>query len=84
MDYFAGLDVSLEKTHICVLDRDGAVVHQAIAASSPDAIAAALGELPACTRVVFETGRITPMLYHGLADSVCRSFASRAVRHTRR
>lgn len=25
MDYFAGLDVSLETTHICILDRDGTV-----------------------------------------------------------
>jgi hypothetical protein len=41
MDYFAGLDVSLEKTHICVLDRDGTGVHECTATSSPDAIAAA-------------------------------------------
>lgn len=68
MDYFAGLDVSLEKTHICVLDRDGAVVHQATAPSTPEAISAALGRVPACTRVVFETGRMAPMLYHGLAE----------------
>ncbi len=68
MDYYAGLDVSLEKTHICVLDRDGAVVHEATAPSSPAAIATALGEAPACTRVVFETGRMAPMLYHGLAE----------------
>ena len=26
MDYFAGLDVSLEKTHICVFDSDGTVI----------------------------------------------------------
>ena len=25
MDYFAGLDVSMEETHVCVVDRDGAV-----------------------------------------------------------
>ncbi len=30
MDYFAGLDVSLEKTHICVLDRDHAVVAEMV------------------------------------------------------
>ena len=41
MDYFAGLDISLEKTHICVLDHEGAVVHEAIAFSSPEAIAKA-------------------------------------------
>lgn len=68
MDYFAGLDVSLEKTRICVLDRDGMVVHEATALSSPDAIAAALAGAPECSRVVFETGRMAPMLYHGLVE----------------
>ena len=23
MDYFAGLDISMDETHICVLDREG-------------------------------------------------------------
>jgi transposase len=61
------LDVSLEKTHICVLDRDGTLVREVTAPTSPEAIAAALAEVPACVRVVFETGRMAPMLYHGLA-----------------
>ena len=26
MGYFAGLDVSLEDTHVCVVDRDGAIL----------------------------------------------------------
>jgi len=68
MEYFAGLDVSMEETHICVVDRDGAVVHEGKAISSPVSIAAALMEAPRCTRVVFETGRMAPMLYHGLAE----------------
>ncbi len=68
MDYYAGLDVSLEKTHICVLDREGMVVHEAEAASFPDAIMAELAAAPTCTRVVFETGRMAPMLYHGLVE----------------
>jgi hydroxymethylpyrimidine pyrophosphatase-like HAD family hydrolase len=51
-----------------VLDRDGTVVHEATAASSPEAITAALTASPQCTRVVFETGRMAPMLYHGLAE----------------
>lgn len=67
MEYFAGLDVSLETTHICVLDRDGTMVREMTAPTSPEAIAAALDEAPACMRVVFETGRMAPMLYHGLA-----------------
>lgn len=68
MEYFAGLDVSLEKTHICVLDREGTVVHETTAPSSPEAISMALAEAPTCTRVVFETGRMAPMLYHGLVE----------------
>ena len=68
MNYFAGLDVSLEKTHICVLDRNGTVVLETSSASTPEAISAALAGAPACRRVVFETGRMAPMLYHGLAD----------------
>ncbi|MBW4657009.1 MAG: IS110 family transposase [Kaiparowitsia implicata GSE-PSE-MK54-09C] len=68
MEYFAGLDVSMEETHICVVDRDGAVVHEVKAVSSAAAIAAALAQALPCTRVVFETGRMAPMLYHGLAE----------------
>lgn len=68
MNYFAGLDVSLEKTHICVLDRNGTVVLETSSASTPEAISDALAGAPACKRVVFETGRMAPMLYHGLAD----------------
>jgi hypothetical protein len=38
MEYFDGLDVSMDETHVCVLDRDGAVVHEAKAVSTPEAI----------------------------------------------
>lgn len=68
MDYFAGLDVSLAKTHICVLDREGTIVGEAVAASTPEGIAEALGRAPACRSVVFETGRMAPILYHGLSE----------------
>jgi transposase len=66
MDYFAGLDVSMNETHICVVDRDGLVIHEAKVASMPVDIAAALARAPACRQVVFETGRMAPMLHHGL------------------
>lgn len=68
MDYFAGLDVSLEKTHICALDNDGTLVFEASTASTAEAISVALERAPCCQRVVFETGRMAPMLYHGLAE----------------
>ena len=29
MEYFAGLDISMKETHICVVDRDGKVVSEA-------------------------------------------------------
>ena len=67
MEYFAGLDISMEETHVCVVDREGTVVHEKKTASTPEAIAALLAKAPACRRIVFETGRMAPMLYHGLA-----------------
>lgn len=68
MEYFAGLDVSMEETHICVVDGDGEIVLQANAASSAEVIAAELAKAPTCRRVIFETGRMAPMLYHGLHE----------------
>src|SRR5271166_2053765 len=34
MDYFAGLDISMEETHVCVVDGDGAVVYEGESAST--------------------------------------------------
>ena len=42
MDYFAGLDISMDETHICVVDREGVVVCECKAASTAGAIAAAV------------------------------------------
>jgi transposase len=36
--------------------------------STPADIAAELAQAPACRRIVFETGRMAPMLYHGLSQ----------------
>ena len=67
MQCFAGLDVSMEETHVCVLTRNGTVVYEAKVPSTPTSIAAALARAPACRRVLFETGRMAPTLYHGLS-----------------
>jgi hypothetical protein len=68
MNYFAGLDVSMEETHICVLDREGTVIREGKTSTSPAAISDFLASGPNCARVVFETGRMAPMLYHGLVE----------------
>ena len=56
MDYFSGLDISMEETHICVLDREGVVVRETKTASTAEAIAGELSKAPSCRRIVFETG----------------------------
>ncbi len=66
MECFAGLDVSMKETHLCVVDRDGGIVLETMATALPAAIAAALARAPSCQRVVLETGRMAPTLYHGL------------------
>jgi transposase len=67
MAYYAGLDVSLEQTSICVVDEAGTVVLERRAATEPEAIAAALAALPqAPARVLLETGGLTPWLWHEL------------------
>ena len=68
MEYFAGLDVSMAETHACVMNRDGAVIHEVKVPSTPAGIAAALARAPACGRIVLETGRMAPMLNHGLGQ----------------
>jgi transposase len=68
MEYFAGLDISMQETHVCVVDRDGAVIHQGKVASTPADIEEELTKAPACRRIVFETGRMAPMLFHGLTE----------------
>lgn len=68
MEYFAGLDVSMYETHICVLDREGVVVYEGKSASTAEAIADKLSEAPSCRRIVFETGRMAPILFHRLSQ----------------
>jgi transposase len=68
MEYFAGLDVSMAETHICVVTRKGAVIRQTKVPSTPADIAAELAQVPICRRVLFETGRMAPMLFHGLSQ----------------
>ncbi|UWQ49922.1 IS110 family transposase [Leisingera caerulea] len=67
---FAGLDVSLELTSICVVDADGGMILEATAVSDP----ADISELLARTdgtfeRVGFEAGPLSQWLYNGLRSA---------------
>jgi transposase len=68
MDYFAGLDISMDETHLCVLDREGEVIYESRTTSTAQAIANELAKAPSCLRIVFETGRMAPILFHGLSQ----------------
>jgi transposase len=67
MTYFAGLDVSLEETSICVVDESGRILKEARAASEPGALSEALREvdLP-LERIGLEACSLTAWLHDGL------------------
>jgi transposase len=70
MGYFAGLDVSLEETAICIVDEAGHIVREARSASEPDALVAFFG---ACglemERVGLEACSLTAWLHAGLTEA---------------
>jgi transposase len=66
--HFAGLDVSLEETAICVVDEEGRIVREARVASEPEALVAFLRGLGlALERVGLEACSLSAWLYEGLA-----------------
>lgn len=67
MAYYAGLDVSMEATAVCVIDAAGTVVSEAKVASEPEAIAACLASWGgAIAKVGHEAGGLSPWLHTGL------------------
>ena len=61
MKYFAGLDVSLDETAICVVDEKGRIAREVRAASEPDALVEALqGMGLALERIGLEACSLTP------------------------
>lgn len=67
MEYYAGLDVSMEETAVCVIGADGSVAWEGRAASDPAAIAGCLSRWSGClAKVGLEAGGLTPWLHGGL------------------
>jgi len=67
MNHYAGLDVSMEETSVCIVDEKGTILREGRVASEPEAIASFLGafRLP-LTRVGLEAGQMSPWLCHEL------------------
>jgi transposase len=64
MEYFAGLDVSMDETAICVVTDGGEVVLQASVATDPAMIAAVLESYAGrIRRVGHEAGSLSPWLH---------------------
>ena len=67
MDYYAGIDVSLEQSSVCVVDASGKIVREAKVASEPEALIewfAALGF--AMARIGLEAGPLSQWLFAGM------------------
>jgi transposase len=70
MDHFAGLDVSVKETSVCIVDDTGRIVREAKVASEPEALLAVLKN-PAyhIKRIGLEAGPLSQWLYSALAEA---------------
>ncbi len=67
MDYYAGIDVSLEASRACVVDRAGRVVREAKVPSEPEALAGFFRQLGLpVARIGLEAGPLSQWLHAGL------------------
>jgi hypothetical protein len=70
MKLFVGLDVSLEKTAICVIRADGMIVKEAQAAGEPEALTRWIGQLDATIAAIgLEAGPLSQWLHRGLTGA---------------
>src|SRR3954467_10071 len=70
MEHYAGIDVSLERSSVCVVDGAGRIIREAKVASEPEALVcffAALGV--AVTRIGLEAGPLSQWLHAGLTGA---------------
>jgi transposase len=70
MDHFAGLDVSVKETSVCIVDDTGKIVREVKVASEPDALLSVLAN-PAYhfKRIGLEAGPLSQWLFSALADA---------------
>jgi transposase len=70
MDHFAGLDVSVKESSICIVDDTGRTVREVKVASEPEALLKVLGN-PAWRfkRIGLEAGPLSQWLFSALAEA---------------
>jgi transposase len=70
MEHFAGLDVSVKETSVCIVDDTGRIVREAKVASEPEALLAVLRN-PAYRfkRIGLEAGPLSQWLFSALAEA---------------
>ena len=70
MEHFAGIDVSLKDSSVCVVDAAGRIVREAKVASEPEALVAWFrGVGFAVTRIGLEAGPLSQWLHAGLTGA---------------
>src|SRR4051812_33051487 len=70
MEHYAGLDVSVKETSVCVIDGTGKVIQEVKVATEPDTIRAVLvDDTFAIERIGLEAGPLSQWLYSGLAEA---------------
>jgi transposase len=70
MDYFAGLDVSVKDTSVCIVDDMGKIVREVKVASEPDALLAVLrNPRYHFKRIGLEAGPLSQWLFSALAEA---------------
>ena len=70
MDHFAGLDVSVKETSVCIVDDTGRIVREVKIASEPDALLQELTSLAYhFKRIGLEAGPLSQWLFSALAEA---------------
>src|SRR5579872_2110990 len=70
MEYFAGLDVSVKDTSVCIVDDTGQMVREVKVASEPEALLAVLTNgLYRFKRIGLEAGPLSQWLFSALAEA---------------
>ena len=70
MDHFAGLDVSVNETSVCIVDDSGKIVREVKVASEPQALLAVLRNATHCfKRIGLEAGPLSQWLHGALAEA---------------